>query len=315
MAERFLYHWVPYKLVRKDNDWAVSWLDLGNGLMDEPFFDETTRRCRIQMKNRSKFDSQSDIWMIHELAEQLEYVAPTAFIFHVSRCGSTLLSQCLATQKENIVVAEAPILDEVLRMDEQYETVSTDKENLFRATVKILGQKRIKQQQLFIKLDSWHIHFYESLRKWYPDTPFYFLTREPKAVIQSHRKRRGIHAIPGMVHERWLNLAVSQNHFENFDLFTADVLQGFYARLSMIYRENHAGDYFFDYSAGPEALFQDFIDRLSIKVTSAHEIRERMKFHGKYPDQPFKEELTDWLDFPYTECLNTYVNFINLQNV
>jgi len=42
-------------------------------------------------------------------------LAPTVFIFHVYRCESILLVQLLSLDKQNIVLAEPPIFNEVSR--------------------------------------------------------------------------------------------------------------------------------------------------------------------------------------------------------
>ena len=83
-------------------------------------------------------------------------------------CGSTLLAQLLSLDEQNIVLAEPPIFDEVLReIAFQKPEISEEKiDESLQAVVKFLGQKRTgKEQNFFIKLDSWHIFYYEKLRK------------------------------------------------------------------------------------------------------------------------------------------------------
>ena len=108
----------------------------------------------------------------------------TALIFHVSRCGSTLLSQALAVVKENVVVPEAPLFDQILRMNEADESISKDfiEQLLQKAMLWNCQDRSGNYQRYFIKLDSWYIHFYKQLRNVFPSVPFFFLTREPSAI-------------------------------------------------------------------------------------------------------------------------------------
>ncbi|MGJ1433660.1 hypothetical protein ACR79M_18390 [Sphingobacterium spiritivorum] len=286
-----LYNWIPYSLKWEENEWKVLWLDLADHIIQESFFDETILNQRIYMRNRSKYQPQSAVEYILKLADELENIAPTAFVFHVSRCGSTLLSQCLATDHSNVVIPEAPILDEILRIEEFDFTLLPLKEQLFKAVVKLMGQKRLAfQTKYFIKLDSWHIHFYDLLRSWYPDVPFYFLTREPEAIIASQKKRRGIHCIPGYINEKLLKVPVHPGHFENFDSFTADVLQQFYFGISTIKNTDHPLNYYYDYGWGVSEMIADFNEAIGNTLGDLEGMRSRLMHHSKYPEQVFQAE-------------------------
>lgn len=251
-----LVNWIPYKLSYQDNDWQLLWLDLQEKHIEEPFFDETIRFCRLRMKERSEYIPASSLDFLIEAAKDVDSIAPGAFIFHVSRCGSTLLSQALATAETNIVYPEAPLIDEILRMQEQDPAITAEQQELwFKSAVALMGQKRkAGYEQLFIKLDSWHIHFYSLLRKWYPDTPFFFLSREPNAVIASHHHRRGMQAVPGMINSEILKIDIQERHNQDFNLFTAEVIAGYYRALQEIITVSDPNNTFFDYGWGVKSL-------------------------------------------------------------
>src|SRR5438874_313448 len=44
-----------------------------------------------------------------------QHLRPSGLIFHMSRCGSTLVSQMLAALPANIVVSEAPPIDAIVQ--------------------------------------------------------------------------------------------------------------------------------------------------------------------------------------------------------
>ena len=52
---------------------------------------------------------------LEELNERSAGLAPSLFLFHVSRCGSTLISQMLAALPQNVVISEAGPMDAILR--------------------------------------------------------------------------------------------------------------------------------------------------------------------------------------------------------
>eukprot|EP01012_Entosiphon_sulcatum_P024935 TRINITY_DN30212_c0_g1_i1.p1 TRINITY_DN30212_c0_g1~~TRINITY_DN30212_c0_g1_i1.p1 ORF type:complete len:210 (-),score=9.54 TRINITY_DN30212_c0_g1_i1:952-1506(-) len=152
-------------------------------------------------------------------------------------------------------------------------------------------QRKNRYEQLFVKLDSWHIHFYPLLRKWFPDTPFYFLTRKPDAVIVSHHKRRGVHAIPGFIEADLLKVNLSEEHYRDFNFFTAEVLAAYYRELHRLVLENSPLNHFYDYSWGMENLLAHFFSSIGMENANENEMRKRLNFHSKYPDQPFNEEV------------------------
>lgn len=285
-----LINWIPYQLRYQDNDWQLLWLDLQERHIEEPFFDETIQLCRARMIERSRFWPASNLDFLVEAAKDIDSIAPDAFIFHVSRCGSTLLSQALATAETNIVYPEAPLIDEILRMREQDVSVKEDQqERWFKSAMALMGQKRkTSYKQLFVKLDSWHIHFYPLLRKWYPTTPFFFLSREPHAVIGSHHQRRGIHVVPGMVNSAVLKVDIQEKHNQDFNLYTAEVLANYYEALADIISHNHVKNSFFDYSWGMDLLLPHFFKATDLCDSNNEKMLSRLNFHSKNPGEKFK---------------------------
>ncbi|HEY8918633.1 MAG TPA: hypothetical protein VIM87_19450 [Chitinophaga sp.] len=293
MQASLILNWIPFQLSYiNSNEWTVKWLDLGNERMIKPFFDETIQVCRIKQRQRSRLESLSNADFLAEACKDLASLEPTAFIFHVSRCGSTLLSQAFSAPEENIVVAEAPLLDEILRADEKQPGLGTaTRETWFRAALKLMGQQRnYKESSYIIKLDSWHIHFYHLLREWFPQTPFFFLYRKPDEVIASHDKRRGIHSVPGMVNPALLKTAEPAHFGGDFNRYTAQVLEQYYIKLQQIFRLDHAQNCFFDFAQGGKEMVAAFSAFTGIPVKDADQVHERLKYHSKSAQEVFTPE-------------------------
>lgn len=288
-------NWIPYKLTYTSEGWIMKWLDLADKRMDLPFFDETIQLCRIGQRQRSRLESVSTMDFTVDISKGIAALEPAAFVFHVSRCGSTLLSQAFTTPEENITIAEAPLLDEILRADEHQPALSAaERESWFRATLKLMGQHRnFKEAHYIIKLDSWHIHFYELLRSWYPDTPFFFLYRQPDEVIASHHKRRGIHAVPGMVSPSLLKVKDLSQFGGDFNRYTAEVLYQFYLKLESIFTLKNAYNCFFDYADGAQEMVTAFSRFANVPVKDKEQVRDRLKYHSKSSREVFKPESFD----------------------
>lgn len=168
--------WIPIKLYPEDDGLMCRWLYVGNKDFTEPFFDETIAACRSLPENGHLKRSMSSTDVLAGWVKDTDVIEPTAFIFHISRCGSTLISQMLGKQPANIILSEVPFFDDLLRYGTKDDCMPAILPQL-KAAIGLYGTQRNKnKQQLFIKTDSWHIHFYKELRALYPTVPFFFCT-------------------------------------------------------------------------------------------------------------------------------------------
>lgn len=106
--------WLPIRVWRPQGEWTIDWCRFGTQPLCEPFFcdsvDAALRRpFNLAFRRRSGMDALSN-WQARSPG-----IAPTAFVFHASRCGSTLLAQVLAGFASHIVLSEPPPLDALLR--------------------------------------------------------------------------------------------------------------------------------------------------------------------------------------------------------
>lgn len=303
-----LANWIPYRLENKDEDWLLHWLYLRDKKMNDPFFDDTIRYCRAMQKRVSRFESCSGTALLK--ANEIIALKPSAFVFHVSRCGSTLLSQAFAQSETCISIAEAPLLDEILRCKEHDSSVTNaQREEWFKAALSWMGQIRTGQESNYIvKLDSWHIHFYALLREWFPEVPFFFLTRYPGEILASHAKIRGIHMIPGMVNPFLLKMGELPDFKGDFNGFGNDVLKHYYLELKAILTLNCKFNRFFDYNEGAREMLESFSEFTGIETEMI--MYERLKFHSKstgriFDIEPIAEDLST------AACREAYQKFID----
>jgi hypothetical protein len=117
-----------------------------------------------------------------------ECLPPSGFIFHMSRCGSTLASQMLAQSPRHIVISEAAPIDTAVRMGHKA---------MLRALAMAYGRRRSGiEQRLFVKLDAWHAMALPLFIRAFPDVPWVFLYRDPVEVLVSQMREPGPQLLP-----------------------------------------------------------------------------------------------------------------------
>ncbi|MCX2452638.1 hypothetical protein OQX61_15275 [Pedobacter sp. PLR] len=309
MNKSLLTNWIPYRLsISEDEEWMLHWMDLENRQMLDPFFDETITYCSCRRREKKRLPSLSTPdFLLHAVASGIPHLSPTAFVFHVSRCGSTLLSQAFTGDTKNIIIAEAPLLDEILRASEKKEITEQTRKQWFMAAVALMGQLRNGTESAYIiKLDSWHLHFYDILRSWYPDTPFFFLSRRPDEVLASHEKQAGIHTVPGMVNKQLLKIDPQLNYGGNFSRFTADVLKGFYQQTHLIQQLQHPKNAFADYAEGVSTIIDRFSKFSEVRIRDQEQLNNRLNYHSKSITLPFQKDRKPELRHQYPDCMEAY---------
>lgn len=290
-----LQNCIPSHLYLRENDIFCRWLDAQDKRFEEPFFADTINICQGFAANSKYKRCISSPEMLPVWAAEMNTVAPTAFIFHVSRCGSTLLSQLLSLDPRHIVLSEVPFFDELLRMHFKSPATSiSEADRWLKAAISVYGQQRAgDEQHLFIKADCWHIFFYERLRKLYPDTPFILLYRSPGEVLRSQQKLRGMQAVPGLVEPAIMGLELNEDHpaLINLDLYFAMVLEKIMeAFYEVVQKDKNC--LLVNYQEGMIPITQKILDYAGIQWENGmmEQMQERTRYHGKYPQQVFEEE-------------------------
>ena len=184
--------WIPTRFFRQHHQWLVEWCYLERRRFTEPFFESTVQQC-MYLPFNLLFRRRTPVEALLDWQAQQPGQPPTGFIFHMSRCGSTLVAQMLAALPQNIVLSEASPIDEVLSAKGDVPGVTeTQRIAWLRAIVSALGQRRYPaERHLFIKFDCWHTAHVPLLRAAFPETPWIFLYRDPLEVMVSQMKCRG----------------------------------------------------------------------------------------------------------------------------
>lgn len=310
-----LSHWIPYKLVEKDKNVYFEWIYLGDIRCTDPFFDETISKCKSHSYNSKKFKVVSTVENLIDWSLELISVELRSLVFHVSRCGSTMLSQSLATSSENIMISEAPIIDEILRSP----LFDLDKKNiLIQSVVKFLGQKRFPaQKNLIVKLDAWHIFNVRQLRLVFPELPFVLLYRNPTEILKSHQKMMGMHMVPNLLPYGIFGITSEEIIEISFQQYGALVLEKYFEAFLDFYAidENVV---MCNYNKGMKLVLEEFISfaKIDCSIDEKNQMFERLKKHSKNENAIFKGDfyLDDALAVDFT-MLNILHEKLNTNSV
>jgi len=189
-----LQNWIPHKVHRHDGHLHVEWCHLGGRRFVEPFFQDTIDGCLSLPANMPPRPT-TPIEVLGELHGQQPGLAPSGFIFHMSRCGSTLASRMLAALPQNVVLSEAEPIDAIIGC---HDVSHEQRIEWLRWMVSALGQCRHPEERhLFLKMDCWHSWQLPLIIEAFPDVPWVFLYRDPVEVMVSHRRHPGRQMLPG----------------------------------------------------------------------------------------------------------------------
>jgi hypothetical protein len=190
-------HWLPGAMVSTAGGLAVDWVHFGGQRLTEPFFEDSLRQARHRPINML-LRHRTHLADLVASEANMPDVVPDGLIFHMSRCGSTLVAQMLAAIEDHIVLSEAPPLDGIVQFGHVGAHVPMEERvALLRAMVAALGRSPDGRRRYFIKLDSWHTLTLPLFRRAFPDTPWVFLYRDPVEVLVSHMRMRGLQTVPG----------------------------------------------------------------------------------------------------------------------
>ena len=281
---------VPIRIYWQDSRPMVDWCYRGTQRFHEPFFDETIESC-LRHPFNLLFRHQTPIDVLSDLQDSRPGLHPNGFIFHMSRCGSTLIAQMLAALPQNIVISEADPIDTVLRANRRDRRVTDEQRVLWlQGLISALGRpSNPEERHLFIKFDSWSVLDLPLLRRAFPSTPWLFVYRDPVEVLVSHARQRGKQMIPGILEPALLGLEPGEINPALLDEYCAKVL-GRFCQAAVQYHGSDARA--IHYRELPEAVWSSLAQFFGICYTAEEVERMRAvtRYHAKQPRTIFAED-------------------------
>jgi hypothetical protein len=177
-----LARWTPIRFDLSGPAPTVDWADLSTERFVEPFFDQTIARWASGPHAKPLVRTGLDAFLALDNEPSLD---ASGLIFHLSRCGSTLVSRLLGTIPGVVVIAEPSPLNALLGLDPDRVDGAT-LVRLVRLLVRALGRCRHgDERHLVLKCTSWNVRRREILAAAFPETPWLWVQREPADVLAS----------------------------------------------------------------------------------------------------------------------------------
>lgn len=219
---------LPCRLATDGDEPTVEWVWSDGGRFTEPFFEETVARLsRANPANQRINRPRTPLAALRDVPPGLPLAG---LIFHVSRCGSTLIARMLAALPRNLVASEPQVIDEILRFN-RVESAITDDDQiaLLRGAVNALSQPPAGgAARFFAKLDCWQLFSLPLIQRAFPGVPLLFVYRDPIEVLVSLMRRPSLTLVRDTIAPEKLGLTIDERNALSREEYAAAILGAFY---------------------------------------------------------------------------------------
>lgn len=283
--------WTPIRVEWHRNEPLIDWCFTGESRFTEPFFEQSISLLLKKPFNQA-FRKLTSIDALRIAATQIPTIKPSGFIFHMSRCGSTLVSRMLAALPQNIMISEAPPLDWMIRAEVRRPEITIDEQiNWIRWMAGSLGQERRPDaRHFFIKFDSWHMFYFDLIKLAFPDVPWIFLYRDPPEVLVSHSRQTGSALMPGVVEHRLPGMAIEDAVSLAREEYAAIVLARI-CQAALDQRDDKNG-IFVNYNRLPDFVSSDLLNHFSLEYSDddISTMNAAARYNAKEPTVEFASD-------------------------
>ena len=283
--------WLPFRLYWQAAEPGVEWVYMGANRFTDPFF-EHTMYFEAQTPFNCLFRFRTPLAALAEWHAVSPGLKPAGFIFHMSRCGSTLITRMLASLPRNLVLSEPGPLDRILRSHEQAPEATPEQRVLWlQWLVSALGQPRTGlEQRLFIKFDPRNIIDFPMLRLAFPDVPWIFVHRNPVEVMVSNLRSPSLLVTRGILSPASLNFDASLLAGMDDAEYAARVL-GIVVETAALHAAG-AGGMPIEYTQLPGAVWGDLDRHFGIGLTpqEVDQLQQVATFDAKKPKLRFESD-------------------------
>lgn len=287
-----LKDWLPFRIDWKTSGPQVDWCRFGAEGLTEPFFEDSVARVMRKPFN-VLFRHQTSMETLDSWVHISPGIPPSGFVFHMSRCGSTLVCQMLAALDTAVVISEAPPIDEVLRIAKLKGVSEQQRIHWVRGVISALGQPRAGgETRFFVKFDNWHALDLALVRSAFPEVPWIFVFRDPVEVMVSIKNSPAPHSYPGMMKLGVPELDQAQAGLVKMEDHCSNVLSHLCRAALDQLNDSRAGGIAVNYTELPHAVCIRIANHFRIEFTPA-EIETMMAKttrHAKSPVGDFQAD-------------------------
>jgi len=171
--------------LRLDWTWAARNLDQPS----ETRWTILSEACLTRWRPEPGEFLQTDFAAIVGRAKSLPDSVPAGLIFHISRCGSTLIGNLARCDESAVVLSEPSLVSGIFNEQMQHMTASSRGEVL-RALIKLFRYRTTLEggvgRKVVIKFTGWDALWSREIRAIWPEVPTLVLVRDPAEVVVSN---------------------------------------------------------------------------------------------------------------------------------
>jgi hypothetical protein len=271
--------WVPFHLRKEGPELLVDWVEVAPDAFRDPFFDQTIyARAREHSCPRRTTSAA-------ELQGESGSGRPAGLIFHMSRCGSTLVAQMLAGLRGSVVLSEPSVIDRVLRGN------GSLKPDLLGNMVTALVAPFSTYASVVIKFSGRAVTEHEVIRETMPEVPGIFLYRDPVEALVSLVGQSHEQLPPGLAAAGLLAPDVPVNAMRPAEFWARVIARQCEAGLDA-YEKGGGRIRLFNYQQLPEAVWKCVagLFGFSISLSDRDRMREISGRRAKSPDRRFESD-------------------------
>lgn len=168
---------------------GLAWC-LPVGHATEPFQDQYLSRCLQACVFNQLIRPRTAVAPLLAGAAAITAPVPAGFIFHLSRCGSTLVSGCLAELDDTSVLSESPLLTGLL-LDPSL--TDPQKRHALPQLIALQAAPFRGRDRIVVKWNAWDLFAWPLIRAACPGVPRLLLFRDPEEILASHAQAAGRH--------------------------------------------------------------------------------------------------------------------------
>ena len=169
-------------------------MDFGAHALREPFFAQSVQTLLSEHRADS---ARTALDAITTICHQLPSTPPAGFIFHISRCGSTVVSNALKAVRGTCVLAEAQPIDAMFTPYGTHpawpfarDRFEASRGDLFGALMAIYCRRRPGAERgVVVKFTSTNLLGLALVRHLWPAVPIVVVIRDPIEVVVSNLVR------------------------------------------------------------------------------------------------------------------------------
>jgi hypothetical protein len=287
--------WTPIHIFRHSPEPLVLWSRLGVERFDAPFFEQTVSSA-LRKPLAALLQRTTSIPEMIDIAAREPARDPTGFIFHVSRCGSTLISQMFARLSQCTVISEAQPMVAVFN---EPRLTALERRRAFAALIRLYGRGSGDNTGFLIKFEPRHLLAWREITDLFPRVPRIVVFREPVEVLVSILRSVPESAMLGAIDPAHLGSPPSAA--PNNEEYAAFVISRFFAAASELVRE--PGSLAVNYQTLPDSVFHQVAPHFGLTLTASDRrvMSEVAKFESKdagrraefIPDSAAKQSAAD----------------------